>query len=179
VRALLLLSIVLSGLGNFAIGQDNVELEQLYISDQSARQAQSINWDELNEDDAARRQQVLSILRAGGIQTAKDYFHAAMIFQHGNSAEDIRLAHSFATIAASLDPNLANVNWLKAATWDRLLLNYDQPQWFGTQFVRDDHGNLSLYKMQPDVITDEQRAAWSVPRVSESLRMLEERNNTN
>ena len=179
MRALLLLFITFSVLSSSTFGQDNTELEQLYKSDQSDRQAQPINWEELREADAVRREQVLSILKEGDIQSARDYFHAAMIFQHGNSPEDIRLAHSFATIAATLDSSLANVNWLKAATWDRLLLNFDQPQWFGTQFVRDGDGNLSLYKMQPDVISDEQRTAWSVPTVSESLKLLEQRNKTN
>ncbi|MDO9520605.1 MAG: hypothetical protein Q7L19_10375 [Pseudohongiella sp.] len=179
MRALLFVIIAVSLWSYPAVAQDNDELEQLYRSDQAARQAQPINWEELHVEDAARRERVFSILQAGGIRTATDYFHAAMIFQHGNSPDDIRLAHSFATIAASLDSNLPNANWLKAATWDRLLLNFDQPQWYGTQFVRDGAGKLTLYKMHPDVISDEQRAAWSVPTVSESLQSLEQRNNRN
>jgi hypothetical protein len=174
------LIIVAFGLASVSVlAQDNGELEQMYRSDQAARQVRPIDWQELNEQDAFRRERVLAILQQGEIRSAKDYFHAAMIFQHGNTSDQIRLAHSFATIAASLDPSLPNANWLKAATWDRLLLNFDQPQWYGTQFVRDAEGNLTLYKLQPDVISDEQRAAWSVPTVSESLRALEQRNNTN
>ena len=149
--------------------QDNADLEKLYELDQAARQEQPINWEELYAED----------LRASGIKTARDYFHAAMIFQHGDSPDDIRLAHSFATIAASLEPDLPNANWLKAATWDRLLLNFDQPQWYGTQFVRDSEGKLTLYTMEPNVISDEQRAAWSVPTVAESLERLEQRYDSN
>ena len=179
MRALLFKIIALGFLSCPTFAKDNPDLEQLYELDQAARQAQPINWEELHAEDAARRESVISILESGGITTARDYFYAAMIFQHGNSTDDIRLAHSFATNAASLDPSLPNANWLKAATWDRLLLNFDQPQWYGTQFVRDDAGKLSLYKMQPDVISDEQRAAWSVPTVAESLERLEQRNNSN
>lgn len=157
-----------------ASAQDNADLEKLYELDQAARQEQPINWEELYAEDSSRRESVLSILQASGIRTARDYFHAAMIFQHGDSPDDVRLAHSFATIAASLDPYLPNANWLKAATWDRLLLNFDQPQWYGTQFVRDSEGKLTLYTMEPDVISDEQRAAWSVPTVAESLERLEQ-----
>ncbi len=159
MRVLLFIIIALGFSSCPTYAQDNPDLEKLYELDQAARRAQPINWEELYVEDAERRENVISILESGGISTAQDYFHAAMIFQHGNSADDIRLAHSFATIAASLDPSLPNANWLKAATWDRLLLNFDQPQWYGTQFVRDDAGKLSLYKMQPDVISDEQRAA--------------------
>lgn len=174
-----LIIVAIGFLSASVFAQDNAELEQMYRSDQTARQSQPVNWQELNEQDADRRERVLAILQDGDIRSAKDYFHAAMIFQHGNTPDHIRLSHSFATIAASLDPGLPNANWLKAATWDRLLLNFNQPQWYGTQFVRDADGNLTLYKMQPDVISDEQRAAWSVPTVAESLRALEQRKNTN
>lgn len=179
MRVLIAVTVALGLFSGPVFAQDNADLEQLYKSDQAARQDQPINWEELHIEDATRRKSVMTILQAGGFRTAKDYFNAAMIFQHGNSAEDIRLAHSFATIAASLDPSLPNASWMKAATWDRLLLNFEQPQWYGTQFVRDDSGNLTLYRMQPDVVTDEQRAAWSVPTVAESLERLEQRTRNN
>lgn len=179
MRFLLFVIVAFSLSSLSASAQDNADLEKLHELDQAARQEQPIKWEELYAEDASRRESVLSILRVSGIRTARDYFHAAMIFQHGDSPDDIRLAHSFATIAASLDPDLPNANWLKAATWDRLLLNFDQRQWYGTQFVRDSEGKLTLYTMYPDVISDEQRAAWSVPTVAESLERLEQRYDSN
>jgi hypothetical protein len=110
----------------------------------------------------------MSILEGGGIRTALDYYNAAMIFQHGDSPDDLRLAHAFAAISSALDGSLAASNWLMAASWDRLMLNLGQPQWYGTQFVRDDSGRWVLYEVDPAAVTDEQREALSVPLLEES-----------
>jgi hypothetical protein len=49
------------------------------------------------------------------------------------------------------------------------MLNLGQPQWYGTQFVRDnDSGRWKLYEVAPDAVTDEQRAALAVPPLAES-----------
>ncbi len=150
------------------VAQDNPELVRMFAEDQAARRVENIDWEVVSEQDAERRSAVMSILRAGGIRTRQDYYNAAMIFQHGGSAEEIRLAHSFATIASTLGSTSAS-NWLKAATWDRLMSRFDQPQWYGTQYVTDDSGQWVLYPVEPDAITDEQRAEWSVPSLEEAL----------
>jgi hypothetical protein len=147
----------------------------MYAEDQAARRVDEIDWAVVSQQDAERRSAVMSILQAGGIKTAQDYYNAAMIFQHGGSAEEIRLAHSFATIASALGSTSA-ANWLKAATWDRLLSRFDQPQWYGTQYVMDDTGNWVLYPVEPDAVTDEQRAEWSVPSLEDSLARAEAMN---
>jgi hypothetical protein len=152
-----------------AFGQNNFELIEMFRADQAARQGE-IDWEQVRADDAERRESVLMILEAGGIQTALDYYNAAMIFQHGDSVEDIRVAHSFASISTALDQSSEAARWLKAATWDRLMLNLGQPQWYGTQFVRDeDTGRWKLYDVAPDIVTDEERKALAVPALAESL----------
>jgi hypothetical protein len=151
--------------------QNNVELIELFTADQAARQSGQgeINWEQVNADDTERRRAVLSILESGDIKTALDYYNAAMIFQHGDSADDIRLAHSFASIATALDETLDAARWLQAASWDRLMLNFGQPQWYGTQFVRDDaSGPWRLYEVVQGVVTDEDRAELAVPPLAES-----------
>lgn len=155
-----------------AFAQDNPELIRMFAEDQGARRAEEIDWAVLNQQDAERREAVMSILQAGGVRTAQDYYNAAMIFQHGDSQDDIRMAHSFATIASSLRNNSAT-NWLKAATWDRLMLRFDQPQWYGTQYVRDEADRWALYSVAPGAVTDEQRAAWSVPSLDEAEGRVE------
>jgi len=150
-----------------AFGQNNAELAAMFAADQAARRGENIDWSVISAEDAERREAVMSILAAGKISTAQDYYNAAMIFQHGDSEADIRLAHSFATIASALG-NTAAANWLKAASWDRLMLRFEQPQWYGTQYVRDASGRWVLYEVHPDAVTDEQRAAWSVPSLEEA-----------
>src|SRR5690554_5786711 len=154
--------------------EDNVELQKLFEADQNARRDPDLSWDEISEIDAENRAQVKVMLVQGEIRTGADYFHAAIIFQHGDSVDDIRLAHSFATISATLGYERAH--WMQAASWDRLLMYFDQPQWYGTQFKVNSDGGWELYEVQPDAVTDEQRAAWRVPSLAESKARAEQRN---
>lgn len=158
-----------------AIAQDNPELARMFAEDQAARRADEIDWSVVSQQDAQRRSAALAILETGEIRTQQDYYNAAMIFQHGGSAEEIRLAHSFATIASALGSTSA-ANWLKAATWDRLMLRFEQPQWYGTQYVMDDAGKWVLYPVAPEVISDAQRAGWSVPSLAEAQARVETMN---
>lgn len=57
-----------------------------------------------------------------------------MILQHGDSPEDILLAHVLSIAAAFLGHKRAQ--WLSAASLDRYLHRTRQPQRFGTQYVR-------------------------------------------
>ena len=159
--------VVLASFSATALGQNNPALADMFLADQAARRGENIDWAVVTAQDAERRSAVTAILEAGGIRTALDYYNAAMIFQHGESEEDIRLAHSFATISAALGDTAA-AQWLKAASWDRLMLQYGQPQWYGTQYVRDESGRWVLHEVDPDAVTDEQRTAWSVPSLAES-----------
>ena len=169
VRTRLVTIAFLALVSSSASAQNNYDLIQLFSADQEARRATSgeIDWKQVNAKDAERRQAVLAILEGGGLRTALDYYNAAMIFQHGDSIEDIRLAHSFASVSAALDDSEA-ARWLKAATWDRLMLKLGQPQWYGTQFIRDDKGRWVLYEVDRAAVTDEQRTAMSVPSLAES-----------
>ncbi|RUO19888.1 hypothetical protein [Aliidiomarina haloalkalitolerans] len=157
-----------------ASAEDNMELQRLFESDQNARRNADIDWDELSVLDKENRTKVSAMLAQGEIRTGLDYFHAAVIFQHGDSVDDIRLAHSFATIAAHLGFDRAT--WMQAASWDRLLMYFDQPQWYGTQFKIDDDGHWHLYDIQEGAVTDEQRAEWRVPSLAESKARAEQQN---
>lgn len=158
----------LTWIAPLASAQNNEELRNLYEQDQAARQSNDIDWDVLAIEDAERRQEVLEIFALGNIRTARDYFNAAMIFQHGKSPEEIRLAHSFATLAVTLDSDLKQANWLQAASWDRILLRFNQPQWYGTQYIKTDNGGIRLYEVAQGVISDEERSAWGVPSLEEA-----------
>ena len=154
--------------------EDNSELQRLFEADQNARRDPDMGWDEIDELDEKHRTKVMSMMSEGKIKTGLDYFHAAVILQHGESVEDIRLAHSFATISANLGYERAA--WMQAASWDRLLMYFDQPQWYGTQFVVNDEGVWHLYEVQPDAVTDAQRAEWRVPSLAESKANADKRN---
>ena len=159
---------------------DNEELVQLYEADQSDRDPgpEGIDWADVSRRDAERRIRVLELLREGKISTSEDFRHAAMIYQHGESIEDFRLALSMAWIAATIDPSNNSAKWLTAAAWDRLLMNQGQPQWYGTQYTRKDAASKwQLYDVLEGVVTDDQRQKLNVPTLAQSRERLGRMNN--
>lgn len=154
----------------------NAELERLYTEDQADRAAgaDKIDWEVVSKRDAARQARVKQILAEGGAKAADDYFHAAMVFQHGSTDEEIGKAHELSLKAAELDPTHPTARWLAAASKDRLLMRQGKPQLYGTQFKKVD-GKWILWDVDPSV-TDEQRAEWDVPPLEVAKKRLEEMN---
>jgi hypothetical protein len=119
----------------------------------------------IEQRDADRRTRVLQLLDKGAVRTADDYFHAAMVFQHGDEVADIERAHQLALQAIAVDPNHKTARWLVAASEDRALMYQDKPQRWGTQFKRID-GRMRLWPVDP-ATTDADRAKWGVPSLAE------------
>ena len=137
--------------------RDNAVLAELFEQDQSNRSGAGVDWLALSEADAARRETVETMLAAGEVRTANDYYHAAMLFQHGDTLADYRLANALATLAMRLAPDNKHYRWLAAASWDRLLMHQLQPQWYGTQFKGDPARGMYLYPVAEDAVSDEER----------------------
>ena len=100
---------------------DNAALTSLFTVDQSAREGNHIDWGKLIQEDEQRRQQVHHMLDTGEVRTGNDFFHAAMIFQHGQNPDEYLLAHILAMDAVAQGSKEAR--WLAAATLDRYLLS--------------------------------------------------------
>jgi hypothetical protein len=116
-------------------------------------------------------------MRAGGLSTANDYFHAAMVFQHSNTPEDNALAYGLAVTAARIDPSNKMAKWLSAAAWDRALMRRNKPQWYGTQFVKNfSTGKWELYKIDETAVTDEDREKTGVPSLARQRERANELN---
>ena len=111
-------------------------LARMYQEDQQSRQSGQMS----PERDARRLEQVRTWVLDGRLDEAKDFYHAAMIFQHSTdrSGRDHLVAHVLATTAALKGHRPGR--WLSAAALDRFLDFNDMPQVFGTQYVRDDDG---------------------------------------
>lgn len=147
---------------------DNDEIAALYREDQAAREdAANIDWSVVYREDAERRTRVLALMREGGLRTAADHHHAAMVFQHGNGLEDIRIAHALSTLASTLAPDEIRYRWLVAASWDRIMTTQLQPQWYGTQFHGSDDG-LFLYPVADGAVDDAERERMGVPSLAQS-----------
>jgi hypothetical protein len=147
----------------------NEELRELYEADQGDRLAGEMPPDVV-ERDRARRRRVAELLDAGAGEAGEDYFHAAMVFQHGEDLGDYQRAHELALRAAELGHRAGR--WLAAAAYDRWLMNQGKPQKYGTQY-RGVGDRYELYEVDP-ATTDAERAEWDVPPLAEALRHAED-----
>jgi hypothetical protein len=128
---------------------DSTELIQIYEADQKDREAAvgRVDWKSVGPRDAARRKRVRELIAQGGVRTGKDYDRAAMVFQHGDTPEDILFAHVLAVTA--LGKGNASARWLASASLDRYLHRLGQPQIFGTQFTNKDVSRKEGWTMEP------------------------------
>ncbi|WP_109851913.1 tetratricopeptide repeat protein [Aquimarina sp. AU58] len=149
---------------------DNPELKKLYKEDQADRKTEKVDWKLISERDSLRRKRVYELLKSDKVKTANDYSNAAMIFQHGKDSIAFGMAVKLMKKAVSLDATISK--WLLAAAIDRELMSRDQPQIYGTQFVRKGKEDpWELYTIDTTKISDEERIAHKV----ETLARLKER----
>jgi hypothetical protein len=154
----------------------NPELAQLYDDDQADRSGniEQIDWTKVAPRDEARRKRVDEILTAGAAVVAEDYFHAAMVYQHGSSPDEIQRAHDLAIRAVELDPAHDQARWLAAASEDRKLMYTYKAQKWGTQYKKVD-GKWIVWPVDP-AVTDAERETWNVPPIADALAHAEQMN---
>jgi hypothetical protein len=157
----------------------NEELRALFEADQADRAewptADAGPPEGLNERDAVRRARVEELIDADVLADPLDYFHVAMVFQHGGDRAHYLRAHELALRGAELGCGPAR--WLAAAALDRWLMFGGHPQRYGTQY-RVIGGRWELWRVDPET-PDEDRAAWDVPPLAEAQRFAVEMNGGN
>ena len=170
MRFAAILLLMLSCSASAADPSSNPALRALKAQDQAARSGDAIDWKKVTEQDTVRRAEVAKMLAIGSLMTSEDYYNAALIYQHGQRPENIRMAFSLSTIAIQLDPENKQAKWLSAASWDRILMQLDKPQWYGTQFrkAQTPGSQFELYKVDETAVTDEERKALGVPTLAEA-----------
>jgi len=155
----------------------NRELYTLYQEDQGDRSGGSIDWGMVSDRDEKRRARVNEILISDTLTHSDDYYHAAMIFQHGYTSDHYKKAYKLALRSVELNAGNAAGKWLSCAAEDRYMHSLDLPQIWGTQFRRDN--GESPWTMEPfdrSLKTDEQRKAMGVRSLSESQARLNRMN---
>jgi hypothetical protein len=140
---LLCISIPLSAQTSSAASSDTPHktVQQLFQDDQNDMPGHGPNGTSLVDGQqydtrvAVRQKQIRALLSDGGIRTGEDFYDAAFVFQHGQSADDYLFAHALAMDAVVKGYDTAK--WIAAATLDRYLQIINQPQIFGTQYPLD------------------------------------------
>lgn len=171
MRNLLVAAALLAGLPALAQVESNAALARLMAEDQADRKpaAGDVDWSVVGPRDDARRAAVLRMLRNGEVRTASDYFAAALIFQHGETVEDIQMAFAMASAGRAIDPTIKQLKWLSAAAWDRILMRRGKPQWYGTQYTMNEATKrMELYVVDESAVTDKERAELGVPSLAEA-----------
>jgi hypothetical protein len=138
----------------------NPELQRIFDQDQAARSGplESVDIEALARENSAHRTRVGELAAAAALRTAKDFYHAAMVFQHGPDSLAYAQAHQWARRSEALDSTDVPARWLVAAAWDRYQMSRGRPQWFGTQTTR--HGGVGpviLYLLDTTRVTDAER----------------------
>jgi hypothetical protein len=151
---------------------DDRELRDIYLEDQRDRHRpdERIDLADLTAHDSQRLARVVEILARGEARTAEDFYHAAMVFQHAQRAEDTERARELALASVALDPSLGAARWLAAAAFDRLSLKMGRPQRFGTQY-RFVNGAGVLFPVDGDT-SDEERMTWHVLPLADQRRRI-------
>ena len=114
-------------------------IHQMFLDDQDDTPAgkpggiATITEAEIKARGEQRRRLVSAMLTKGQVQTAEDFHDAALLFQHGESADDYLLAHILAVDAVIKGDDKSK--FLAAATLDRYLQFINKPQVFGTQYA--------------------------------------------
>jgi hypothetical protein len=153
----------------------NRELLAAYLADQALRGGEIEDLEAAKRQDAAHQLVARTALAQHALRTADDYFHAAMILQHGGTPQSYAEARALAKKAVELRPWFGQARWLYAAATDRWLQATGKPQIYGTQYRQKD-GKWTLEPFDPSAVTDAQRAEWRVPSLAERLRFIEEIN---
>lgn len=147
--------------------KDNQELRELYQADQADRMSgNSIDWSVVSRRDSTREARVYELLDSGQIRTGADYYHAAMIFQHGGDTVASGMAVQMMRQAIAKDSSVNK--WLLAAAIDRDLMRKKQPQIYGTQYVKASQDTpWRRYDIDTTQVTDEERQAYHVETLAE------------
>ena len=159
----------------------NNKLLNLFKADQADRTSAKIKsygntmegWKLVTKRDTTRRRKVEEILKMGMKDlSSEDYFHAAMVFQHGQKEKDYKMAVNLAKRSTELGYEKAK--WLYAAAQDRLLVNLGRKQKYGTQYQKRD-GRWILMPVNKKT-TDTQRLKFNVMILRKAYTMAKKMN---
>jgi hypothetical protein len=142
---------------------DIAELCILTRDDQADRSTQPIDWNSVTPRDRARRTAVIALVRSRPLKTSGDYFHAALVMQHGEKWEDYAAAHLLSARGLQLAPSDQNLQRMVAASWDRMMHSMGHKQWFGTNTFRGADGTTEPKETRPDLLPDALIELWSRP----------------
>lgn len=107
----------------------------------------TIDWEKVSARDLKRRIRAATIFAEGCFKEAPDYASAAIVFQHGETADHYFQAFIWANESVKLGD--ASQMWLTAAALDRDLVSIGHKQLFGTQMSRGSPQDWCIQPVEP------------------------------
>ncbi len=156
--------------------KDSKQLKKIFEADQKDRSGDldDVDPSKLKERDEVRKGKAKELLEKGVVTTGKDYYHAAMIFQHGSGVGDFKKAVSLAE--KSMELGYEKAKWLYAAATDRKLMFEGKKQKFGTQYqFKEADQKWVLYPVD-EQISDKTRSKYNVPSLQEMRKKIKKKN---
>jgi hypothetical protein len=154
----------------------NTSIQTIFNDDQKDRRNPIIlnNRSLFKPHDKVRKDLVRSLLQRNEIDSAKDYYMAAMIFHHGTTIQDSKKAVALAKKSTELGYKKALAFY--ATCLDRLLVRQGKKQKFGTQyFKKNSKSPWKLLLVDPKV-TDKERKKYGLPTLNEMKKRIKELN---
>ncbi len=142
-------------------GSASAELREMVKADQAdragflqGRMPSDTERQRMRAADASRLTRVRQILKSNQVTTAQDFDNAALLFQHGETTDDILIAHEL-SFTALLKGNGRSINNLPILAEDRFLERIGRKQRFGSQgrFLPRSTGSGTVWTLDD---TDEQ-----------------------
>lgn len=156
---------------------DNEELVVIYENDQADRKTANIDWSVISPRDKKRKIRLFEMLDSNLVRTAKDYHHAAMIFQHGGDSISYAMAVKLIKKSLELDSTSTMNKWLFAAATDRYLLSIGESQIYGTQYgKRHDDDVWRLRPLDSTKISDATRIEYGVETLAQQRDKMKRMN---
>lgn len=158
-------------LSGSAIAEDHSKtLSAIFAEDQKDRKimesGQAYDWESISIRDEEREKSVRELIEKGKLKTGEDYYHAAMILQHGVEPEDHLLAHDLCIVAIGKGEEKAK--WLAAASLDRFLIGIGREQRYGTQFGSSRSFNPPRLLPTDNQVPDALRVEMNVPTLKQA-----------
>ena len=172
----------------------SAKIKALYEADQTARRGKDpakIDWAKVARQDAKRRAQIQALLTTNSNFSADDYYHAALIMQHGSEANDYKHSMELAQKVVAIYSNHKYAKWLACASEDCSLFKIDLSQVWGTNLKRrpppnKDYDIYYLINFDKTARSDENRVEGcgllNLKRIEAKLKVMKvclpEKNNT-
>jgi hypothetical protein len=156
--------------------EKSAELQKLVSEDQQDREGNvnSIDWTKVSPRDLERRIQVADIFAEGCFKDAKDYAAAALVFQHGDTADQAFQAFVWAKRAVELGD--VQQKQLMAEGLDRYLVRSGQKQLFGTQATKDAKNPCWCLEPTEESFSDQRRVKYTKKTLNDHLSWVKSLN---